>query len=111
MKALSAQRDRLKQSLFRTIDVPVDLSAITDIDAASDHSNGTRGKRTGMSGRVDPAGQAGDNEEAGLTQLLGNFLCKGAAIGAGIPGADDANCRLLKKYRMSFYAKHWRRII
>ena len=86
------------------------FGGIKDVDAAGDYANRAAVERTVMRGAVDPAGQAGHDDQAVLAKIISEAARESAGRGRGVAGADDGDCRAVKQSEIPLRDKQRRRV-
>jgi hypothetical protein len=77
------------------------LRRIDVVDPAAQHGDGADGQDAFVRGRVDAAGQAGDDHMAALAELRGDPAREPLAGGRGDPRADDRHAGAIQQLHPS----------
>jgi len=87
------------------------FGGVKDVDAAGDYSNRAAVERAVMRRAVDPAGEAGHDDQAVLAKLISEAAGESARRGRGVAGSDDGDCRAVEQTEIALGDKQRRRVL
>jgi len=90
---------------------PTILFWIDDIDTAGDNCHAAGLEGTQMRGGIDPARQARDDDNSGLTERSSEFAADAPADGRGVAGSDDRHDRPAQQLGPPEHGQKRRRIL
>ena len=87
------------------------LGRVEDVDAAGDDADRAALQRAVVRGAVDPAGEAGDDDQVLLAEVVGQPAREAAGRRRGIARADDRHRRPVEQVEIALGDQQRRRIL